>query len=103
MEESIALAKTRGPFPLCSRTEYPEGKVSVAGYYEKPKSARTYDWDALIAKIQKHGIRNVLTTTVAPTGTLSMIADCSNATETMFALLFDKRVTAHRSFYTYKL
>ncbi|MGI0060234.1 MAG: adenosylcobalamin-dependent ribonucleoside-diphosphate reductase, partial [Nitrosotalea sp.] len=93
MEESIALAKTRGPFPLCSKTEYPEGKIPVAGYYEKPKSARTYDWDALIAKIQKHGIRNVLTTTVAPTGTLSMISDCSNGMEPMFALVFEKRVT----------
>ncbi|OLD31727.1 MAG: ribonucleoside-diphosphate reductase, adenosylcobalamin-dependent [Thaumarchaeota archaeon 13_1_40CM_2_39_13_2] len=103
MEESIALAKTRGPFPLCSRTEYPEGKIPVAGYYEKPKSARTYDWDALIAKIQKHGIRNVLTTTVAPTGTLSMIADCSNGMEPMFALVFEKRVTVGRFFYTNKI
>ena len=103
MEESIALAKSRGPFPLCSKTEYPEGKIPVAGYYEKPKSARTYDWDALIAKIQKHGIRNVLTTTVAPTGTLSMIADCSNGMEPMFALVFEKRVTVGRFFYTNKI
>jgi len=103
MEESIALAKTRGPFPLCSKTEYPEAKIPIAGYYEKPKSARTYDWDALIAKIQKHGIRNVLTTTVAPTGTLSMIADCSNGMEPMFALVFEKRVTVGRFFYTNKI
>jgi ribonucleoside-diphosphate reductase alpha chain len=103
MEESIALAKTRGPFPLCSKTEYPEGKIPVAGYYEKPKSVRTYDWDALITKIQKHGIRNVLTTTVAPTGTLSMISDCSNGMEPMFALVFEKRVTVGRFFYTNKI
>ncbi len=103
MEESIALAKTRGPFPLCSKTEYPEGKIPIAGYYEKPKNARTYDWDALISKIQKHGIRNVLTTTVAPTGTLSMIADCSNGMEPMFALVFEKRVTVGRFFYTNKI
>ena len=103
MEESIALAKSRGPFPLCSKTEYPEAKIPIAGYYEKPKSARTYDWDALIAKIQKHGIRNVLTTTVAPTGTLSMIADCSNGMEPMFALVFEKRVTVGRFFYTNKI
>lgn len=102
-EESIALAKTRGQFPLCAKTEYPEGKIPVAGYYEKPKNARTYDWDALIAKIQKHGIRNVLTTTVAPTGTLSMIADCSNGMEPMFALVFEKRVTVGRFFYTNKI
>ena len=101
-EESIALAKTRGSFPLCSKTEYPEGKLPVAGYYEKPNT-RTYDWDALIAKIQKHGIRNVLTTTVAPTGTLSMIADCSNGMEPMFALVFEKRVTVGRFFYTNKI
>ncbi len=103
MEESVALAKTRGPFPLCSKTEYQEGKIPVAGYYEKPKNIRTYDWDALIAKIQKHGIRNVLTTTVAPTGTLSMIADCSNGMEPMFALVFEKRVTVGRFFYTNKI
>ncbi len=103
MEESVALAKTRGSFPLCSKTEYPEAKIPIAGYYEKPKSTRTYDWDALIAKIQKHGIRNVLTTTVAPTGTLSMIADCSNGMEPMFALVFEKRVTVGRFFYTNKI
>jgi ribonucleoside-diphosphate reductase alpha chain len=103
MEESIALAKSRGAFPLCAKTEYPEGKIPIAGYYEKPKSGRTYDWDALIAKIQKHGIRNVLTTTVAPTGTLSMIADCSNGMEPMFALVFEKRVTVGRFFYTNKI
>jgi ribonucleoside-diphosphate reductase alpha chain len=81
MEESVALAKTRGEFPLCAKTEFPEGKIPIAGYYEKSKDTHTFDWDALIAKIQKHGIRNVLTTTVAPTGTLSMIADCSNGVQ----------------------
>jgi ribonucleoside-diphosphate reductase alpha chain len=103
MEESLALAKARGPYPLCSKTQFPEGKIPIAGYYEKPKSTRTYDWDALIAKIQKHGIRNVLTTTVAPTGTLSMISDCSNGMEPMFALVFEKRVTVGRFFYTNKI
>lgn len=103
MEESVALAKTRGAFPLCANTEFPEGKIPVAGYYEKPKNGRSYDWDALISKIQKHGIRNVLTTTVAPTGTLSMIGDCSNGMEPMFALAFEKRVTVGRFFYTNKI
>ena len=103
MEESVALAKTRGEFPLCSKTEYPEGKIPVAGYYEKPKETHSYEWDALIKKIQKHGIRNVLTTTVAPTGTLSMISDCSNGMEPAFALVFEKRVTVGRFFYTNKI
>lgn len=103
MEESVALARSRGEFDLCPRTEYPEGKIPIAGYYEKPKGEHYYDWDALVAKIQKHGIRNVLTTTVAPTGTLSMIADCSNGMEPTFALVFEKRVTVGRFFYTNKI
>ena len=103
MEESVALAKTRGEFPLCSRTEYPEGKIPVSGYYEKPKEQQYHDWDSLIAKIQKHGIRNVHVTTVAPTGTLSMLADCSNGMEPSFALVFEKRVTVGRFFYTNKI
>ena len=103
MEESVELARSRGEFDLCSKTEYPEGKIPVSGYYEKPKGEHYYDWDALISKIQKHGIRNVLTTTVAPTGTLSMIADCSNGMEPTFALVFEKRVTVGRFFYTNKI
>ena len=103
MEESVALAKSRGEFPLCSKTEYPEGKIPVSGYYEKPKEQQYHDWDSLIAKIQKYGIRNVHVTTVAPTGTLSMLADCSNGMEPSFALVFEKRVTVGRFFYTNKI
>ncbi|HJJ22163.1 MAG TPA: adenosylcobalamin-dependent ribonucleoside-diphosphate reductase [Nitrosopumilus sp.] len=103
MEESVALANSRGEFPLCSKTEYPEGKIPISGYYEKPKESHSYEWDALIEKIKKYGIRNVLTTTVAPTGTLSMIADCSNGMEPAFALVFEKRVTVGRFFYTNKI
>lgn len=103
MEESVALARSRGEFPLCAKTEYPEGKIPISGYYEKSKESHSYEWEPLIAEIQKHGIRNVLTTTVAPTGTLSMIADCSNGMEPAFALVFEKRVTVGRFFYTNKI
>ena len=103
MEESVALSNSRGAFPLCSKTEYPEGKIPISGYYEKSKSSQSFEWGPLIEKIKKHGIRNVLTTTVAPTGTLSMIADCSNGMEPAFALVFEKRVTVGRFFYTNKI
>ena len=103
MEESVALATSRGEFPLCSKTEYPEGKIPVSGYYEKSKNTHSFEWGPLIEKIKKQGIRNVLTTTVAPTGTLSMIADCSNGMEPAFALVFEKRVTVGRFFYTNKI
>ena len=103
MEESVALSTSRGDFPLCSKTEYPEGKIPVAGYYEQPKESHSFEWDALIEKIKKQGIRHVLTTTVAPTGTIAMIADCSNGMEPSFALVFEKRVTVGRFFYTNKI
>ena len=100
MEESVAIAKTRGPFPLLNETDYVKGKIPVAGYYELPKEMHTYDWDSLIEKIKKHGIRNSWTSTIAPTGTLSMIADTSNGVEPIFAVVFEKRVTVGRFFYT---
>ena len=103
MEESVALAKSRGSFPLFKETDYIRGKIPVAGYYELPKETHAYDWDSLIEKIQKYGIRNSWTSTIAPTGTLSMIADTSNGIEPMFAVVFEKRVTVGRFFYTNKI
>lgn len=100
MEESVAISKTRGPFPLFNKTEYVNGKIPVAGYYEIPKEMHSYDWDSLIEKIKKNGIRNSWTSTIAPTGTLSMIADTSNGVEPIFALVFEKRVTVGRFFYS---
>src|SRR5919112_205459 len=103
MEESVALAKSRGSFPLFKETDYARGKIPIAGYYELPKETHTYDWGSLIEKIQKYGIRNSWTSTIAPTGTLSMIADTSNGVEPMFAVVFEKRVTVGRFFYTNKI
>jgi len=103
MEESVAIAKVRGPFPLLKETDYVKGKIPIAGYYELPTETHAYNWDSLIKKIQKHGIRNSWTSTIAPTGTLSMIADTSNGVEPMFALVFEKRVTVGRFFYTNRI
>jgi ribonucleoside-diphosphate reductase alpha chain len=103
MEESVAIAKSRGPFPLFKDSDYVRGKIPVAGYYELPRETHTYDWDTLIEKIKKHGIRNSWTSTIAPTGTLSMIADTANGVEPVFALVYEKRVTVGRFFYTDKV
>ena len=103
MDESVALSKSRGPFSMFKDTDYVKGKIPVAGYYELPKETHTYDWATLIEKIRKSGIRNSWTSTIAPTGTLSMIADTANGVEPVFALVFEKRVTVGRFFYTDKV
>lgn len=103
MDESVAIAKSRGPFPMCKDTDYVKGRIPVAGYYELPKETHTYDWATLIEKIKKSGIRNSWTSTIAPTGTLSMIADTANGVEPVFALVYEKRVTVGRFFYTDKV
>jgi len=103
MDESVAIAKSRGPFPMFKDTDYIKGRIPVAGYYELPNETHTYDWSTLIEKIKKHGIRNSWTSTIAPTGTLSMIADTANGIEPVFALVYEKRVTVGRFFYTDKV
>jgi ribonucleoside-diphosphate reductase alpha chain len=103
MDESVVISKSRGPFQLFDQTDYKNGAIPLSGYYEIPKDLHYYDWDSLIDKIKSFGIRNSWTTTIAPTGTLSMIADVSNGVEPVFALAFEKRVTVGRFFYTNKI
>ncbi len=98
MDESVEIAKERGPFPLCSKSEYPDGKIPISGYYEK--TGHRHDWNGLIERIKEHGIRNVLTTTVAPTGSLGMIAECSNGMEPVFAIAYEKHVAVGQFVYT---
>jgi len=63
-EESEALAGVRGSFP---------------------------NWKGSLWEAQGRPMRNATVTTIAPTGTISLIADCSSGIEPVFALAFRRK------------
>ena len=70
---SAEIAEEKGPFPLFNRDAYLEAET-----------VRTLDVDVRTA-IAQHGIRNALLTSVAPTGTISLLAgNISSGVEPVF-------------------
>ena len=78
---SARLAAEKGAFPLFDRDAYLAGET----VRELGEDVR-----ALIAE---HGIRNALLTSIAPTGTISLVADnVSSGIEPVFALAYTRKV-----------
>ncbi|RLF30559.1 MAG: ribonucleoside-diphosphate reductase, adenosylcobalamin-dependent [Thermoplasmata archaeon] len=96
-EESVEMARRRGSFPLFRESDYREGKLPVEIYYHR--DLWTLNWDNLVDRIKKYGLRNAMVTTNAPTGSISMIADTTNGIEPVFALVYEKKVSAGTFFY----
>ena len=97
MLESIERARERGVFPLYDESSYVDGEIPVEGYYHK--ELWTLDWDYLVENIKKYGIRNLEVTSIAPTGSISMLFDVSSGIEPQYALVYEKKVTAGTFYY----
>ena len=82
IEASVALAKEKGSFPAFE-----------AGPYLASEAMAWLD-DRLRAEIAEHGLRNAALTTIAPTGTTSMLAgNVSSGIEPIFATSYHRKVT----------
>jgi ribonucleoside-diphosphate reductase alpha chain len=78
---SIDLARAKGAFPLFDRDAY----LASGHVRSLPEDLR--------ADIARHGIRNALLTSIAPTGTISLFAgNVSSGIEPIFALSYTRRV-----------
>ncbi|TAD92060.1 MAG: adenosylcobalamin-dependent ribonucleoside-diphosphate reductase [Alphaproteobacteria bacterium] len=81
-EASIDLAAEKGPFPLFDRDQYLAGPTIRELEPELREGIRRY------------GIRNALVTSIAPTGTISLMADnISSGLEPVFAFSYNRTVT----------
>jgi ribonucleoside-diphosphate reductase alpha chain len=78
---SVEIAREKGAFPLFDRDKYLAGET-IAALDKDVKEA-----------IARHGIRNALLTSIAPTGTISILADnVSSGLEPVFSFSYMRNV-----------
>lgn len=98
LKESVALSRERGPFPAIKGSIYDKDDFR----FETPQSLNKYthdfgrprlNWDSLTTDMRNFGVRNGAQTTVAPTGTISTVAEIEGyGCEPVFALAYVRNV-----------
>ncbi len=107
MQESVKLAKEYREYQLSkdSKWQFISNKASIGGYeainidlYMKAnerfftKNCRDINIEELKKEIKEYGVRNSATTSIAPTGSISFIANVSGGIEPVFALSYARKI-----------
>lgn len=83
-QRSMELAVERGSFPNFAGSIFASGRLT--------REDNAMQWSDLLGQIRQKGMRNATVTTIAPTGTISMILDTSSGIEPQFSLAYTKHV-----------
>jgi ribonucleoside-diphosphate reductase alpha chain len=95
LSASVELARAKGRHPAFDETRAAAGELQFHAWGVEPGDRAR--WDALLAGIREHGLRNSLLVAIAPTATIASIAGCYECIEPQVSNLF-KRETLSGDF-----
>lgn len=105
MYQSMVLATQKGPFPAIKQSKYADNswetptELNTQDLFGVPNvkysigREETLDWADLRRLVGLYGVRNITTTAIAPTGTLSLMSGVSGfGCEPIFGLVHKRRI-----------
>ena len=85
--ESMALVSERGVFPMY------DAELVNLNHLKSVINSKFNTSPLDIEEVRKHGVRNIAITSIAPTGTIAILADVNSGIEPFFALAYKRNIT----------